>query len=209
MSIIKSKDYVPYFYRNSRDYQVFLNLVDLIVNVIKINIDTIPDNLDPTKCNYLLLELLASFVGYDYDYKETYEANRLIITNYINMIRNRGNMVGIKTSAALSFNAQDDEDRVEDLKMFDVQYVQSEHKIAIYVYVPSYLQKIRDLLERTRPAGIPMEMIPAINVHTSDGIAFTDYINPELQDYDDTRREVSEKSRVGFGEVTRPGEPHK
>jgi len=209
MSIIKSKDYVPYFYRNSRDYQVFLNLVDLIVNVIKINIDTIPDNLDPTKCNYLLLELLASFVGYDYDHKETYEANRLIITNYINMIRNRGNMVGIKTSAALSFNAQDDEDRVEDLKMFDVQYVQSEHKIAIYVYVPSYLQKIRDLLEKTRPAGIPMEMIPAINVHTSDGIAFTDYINPELQDYDNTRREVSEKSRVGFGEVTRPGEPHK
>ena len=55
MSIIKSKDYVPYFYRNSRDYQVFLNLIDLIVNVIKINIDTIPDNLDPTKCNYLLL----------------------------------------------------------------------------------------------------------------------------------------------------------
>lgn len=209
MSIIKSKDYVPYFYRNSRDYQVFLNLVDLIVNVIKINIDTIPDNLDPTKCNYLLLELLASFVGYDYDHKETYEANRLIITNYINMIRNRGNMVGIKTSAALSFNAQDDEDRVEDLKMFDVQYVQSEHKIAIYVYVPSYLQKIRDLLEKTRPAGIPMEMIPAINVHTSDGIAFTDYINPELQDYDNTRREVSEKSKVGFGEVTRPGEPHK
>ena len=209
MSIIKSKDYVPYFYRNSRDYQVFLNLIDLIVNVIKINIDTIPDTLDPTKCNYLLLELLASFVGYDYDYKETYEANRLIITNYINMIRNRGNMVGIKTSAALSFNAQDDEDRVEDLKMFDVQYVQSEHKIAIYVYVPSYLQKIRDLLERTRPAGIPMEMIPAINVHTSDGIAFTDYINPELQDYDNTRREVSEKSKVGFGEVTRPGEPHK
>lgn len=209
MSIIKSRDYVPYFYRNSRDYQVFLNLIDLIVNVIKINIDTIPDNLDPTKCNYLLLELLASFVGYDYDYKETYEANRLIITNYINMIRNRGNMVGIKTSAALSFNAQDDEDRVEDLKMFDVQYVQSEHKIAIYVYVPSYLQKIRDLLEKTRPAGIPMEMIPAINVHTSDGIAFTDYINPELQDYDNTRREVSEKSRVGFGEVTRPGEPHK
>ena len=209
MSIIKSKDYVPYFYRNSRDYQVLLNLRDLIVNVIKINMDTIPDKLDPTKCNYLLLELLASFIGYDYDYKETYEANRLIITNYINMIRNRGNMVGIKTSAALSFNAQDDEDRVEDLKMFDVQYVQSEHKIAIYVYVPSYLQKIRDLLEKTRPAGIPMEMIPAINVHTSDGIAFTDYINPELQDYDNTRREVSEKSKVGFGEVTRPGEPHK
>ena len=209
MSIIKSKDYVPYFYRNSRDYQVFLNLIDLIVNVLKINIDTIPDNLDPTKCNYLLLELLASFVGYDYDHKETYDANRLIITNYINMIRNRGNMVGIKTSAALSFNAQDDEDRVEDLKMFDVQYVQSEHKIAIYVYVPSYLQKIRDLLEKTRPAGIPMEMIPAVNVHTSDGIAFTDYINPELQDYDDTRREVSEKSKVGFSEVTRPGEPHK
>ena len=209
MSIIKSENYVPYFYRNSRDYQVFLNLIDLILNVIKINIDTIHDNHDPTKCNYLLLELLSSFVGYDYDHKETYEANRLIITNYINMIRNRGNMVGIKTSAALSFNAQEDEDRVEDLKMFDVQYVQSEHKIAIYVYVPSYLEKIRDLLERVRPAGIPMEMVPAIDITTNDGIAFIDYINPELQDYDNTRREVSEKSRVGFGEVTRPGEPHK
>ena len=118
-------------------------------------------------------------------------------------------MVGIKTSAALSFNAQEDQDRVEDLKMFDVQYVQSEHKIAIYVYVPSYLEKIRDLLERVRPAGIPMEMVPAIDITTNDGIAFIDYINPELQDYDDTRRNVSEKSKVGFGEVTRPGEPHK
>ena len=208
MSIIKSENYVPYFYRNSRDYQVFLNLIDLILNVIKINIDTIPDNHDPTKCNYLLLELLSSFVGYDYDHKETYVANRLIITNYINMIKNRGNMAGIKTSAALSFNAQEDQDRVEDLKMFDVQYVQSEHKIAIYVYVPSYLEKIRDLLERVRRAGIPMEMVPAIDITTNDGIAFIDYINPELQDYDNTRRNVSEKSRVGFGEVTRQGEPH-
>ena len=150
--VIRSKDFVPYFYRNSRDYQAILALFDLIINVTKINIDTLLDNLDPYKCNYKLLELLASFVGYDYDYKESYDANRLIISNYINMIRNRGNKTGIAMAAALSFNAKDDIERVEELDMFSVEYMEEQNKIAIYVYIPTYLQKFRDLLERTRPA---------------------------------------------------------
>lgn len=207
--VIRSKDFVPYFYRNSRDYQAILAIFDLIINVTKINIDTLVDNLDPNKCNYLLLELLASYVGYDYDHKESYEANRLIINNYVNMIRNRGNQVGIKIAAALSFNAKEDIERVEELDMFSVRYLEDEGKIAIYVYVPTYLNKIRDLLERVRPAGIPLELIPSYNLKVNETLEVHDYFKPEQQPYDNTRRNVSEESKVGFTEVTREGEPHR
>lgn len=226
--VIRSKDFVPYFYRNSRDYQSILALFDLIINVTKINIDTLIDNLDPNKCNYLLLELLASFVGYDYDHKESYDANRLIINNYINMIRNRGNVVGLKTAAALSFNAKDDEDRVEQLDMFSVRYLKDERKIAIYIYVPTYLNKIRDLIERVRPAGIPLELIPAYNLKVNETLEVHDYFDPKQEPYNVTRRSVGQYYEydedgnikldkngnpiilggIGHSEVTREGEPH-
>lgn len=149
--VIRMKDYTPYFYTTSRDYQMILSLFDLLINTIKTDIDTIVDNLDPYKCNYKLLELLASYVGYDYDYKESYDANRLIISNYINMIRNRGNVIGLSMAAALSFNAKEDLDKLEDLNMFSIEYVATENKVAVYIYYPVYLDKIRDLLERVRP----------------------------------------------------------
>lgn len=226
--VIRSKDFVPYFYKNSRDYQAILAILDLIINVTKINIDTLIDNLDPNKCNYLLLELLASFVGYNYDPKESYEANRLIINNYVNMIRNRGNQVGIKTATALSFNAKEDIDRVEELDMFSVRYLKDEGKIAIYVYVPSYLSKMRDLLERVRPAGIPLELIPAYDLKVHETLEVHSWFDPKQRPYDITRRDVGEHYEldesgnikldengrpitlggVGHSEVTREGEPH-
>ena len=149
--VIRTRDYVPYYLSTSRDYQMVLALFDLLVNTIKTDIDTLVDNLDPYKCNYKLLELLASYVGYDYDYKESYDANRLIICHYIDMLRNRGNIIGLSMAAALSFNAKEDVDKMEELNMFSIEYIRTENKVAVYIYYPVYLQKIRDLCERVRP----------------------------------------------------------
>lgn len=208
--IIKSENGVPYFYRNSRDYKAILNIFDLILNAIKTDIDNIVENFDPYKCNKRLLELLASYVGYDYDIGESYDANRLIIDNYITMIRNRGNILGIKMAAALSFNAEEDLEKVEELDMFSVDYIKSDNKIAIYVYYPVYLDNIRNLLERVRPAGVGLEIVPAYDIRANEAIEVHDYIEPPKPvEYDNMRRNVSDKSRVGYGEVTRKGEPHK
>ena len=149
--VIKMRNLTPYYYTTSRDYQVILNLLDLLINSIKTDIDSIPDNLDPYKCNELLLELLASFVGYDYDYSMSFDSNRLVIDNYITMIRNRGNILGIKMATALCFNGEQDLDKVENLNMFSVDYVQEDNLVAIYVYYPKYMKQIRNMVERTRP----------------------------------------------------------
>ena len=206
--VIRMRDYTPYYYTTSRDYQVVLSLFDLLVNTIKTDIDTLVDNLDPYKCNYKLLELLASYVGYDYDYKESYDANRLIICNYVEMIRNRGNIIGLSMAAALSFNAKEDLDKVEELNMFSIEFIKEEHKVAIYIYYPVYLQKIRDLLERVRPIGVGLELIPAYEVKGIEALEVHDYVKNGLYPYDNTRRNVSDTSKVDFTEVTRPNEAY-
>ena len=176
---------------------------------MKTDIDMIPDNLDPYKCNQKLLELLASFVGYDYDYSESFDANRMIIANYINMIRNRGNKIGLSMAAALSFNSKEDLDKVEELNMFSIDFIRSENKVAIYIYYPVYLDKIRDLLERVRPIGLALEIIPAYEINAIETIEVHDYYENNLQPYDTTRRDVSDESKVGYTEVTDINEPHR
>lgn len=207
--VIRMKDLTPYYYTTSRDYLVFLHLFDLLINAMKTDIDMIPDNLDPYKCNQKLLELLASFVGYDYDYSESFDANRMIIANYINMIRNRGNKIGLSMAAALSFNSKEDLDKVEELNMFSIDFIRSENKVAIYIYYPVYLDKIRDLLERVRPIGLALEIIPAYEINAIETIEVHDYYENNLQPYDTTRRDVSDESKVGYTEVTDINEPHR
>lgn len=199
--LIDSKYNVPYIYRNSRDYQAILKLLDLILTAIKENIDDLLQIYDPEKCPEQLLPLLASFVGYEYDIKETVQANRLIIANYQNIIHNRGSETGITIAAALSFNAADKVEEIESMSMFKVEYSKREGKVVIYVYYPNYLQKIRDLIERARPAGCRLEIVPAYDLQTVDKIEVHDYINPEKNPYDKTRYDVGD-TKVGFSEVT-------
>ena len=55
-------------------------------------------------------------------------------------------------AAALSVNSLGEIDAIEALSMFNIEYVQSEGKVKIYVYFPSNLSKVRDLIEVVRPA---------------------------------------------------------
>lgn len=189
----------------SRDYQAILKLLDLILTAVKEEIDDIQQVLDPFACPEALLPLLASYVGYMYDNHETVQANRVIIANYQNIIHNRGSETGIKTACALSFNAKDKDEEVEPSGLFTIEYKRSEGKIMIYIYYPEYLDKIRDLIERARPAGVPLEVIPAFELQTVDKIEIHDYINPERKPYDKTRYNVGDSS-VGFSEVTKKRE---
>ena len=223
--LIDSKYNVPYIYRNSRDYQSILKLLDLLLTAIKEGIDDMLQIFDPMKCPEQLLPLLASLVGYQYDIKETVQANRIIIDNYQQIIHNRGSEIGIKTAAALSFNAEERDEEVENASMFDVEYSRKEGKIVIYVYYPNYLQKIRDLLERARPAGVPLVIVPAHEIQTVDKVEIHDYIYNDRMPYDKTRYSINDpltdeektnrkgiidekgKSRVGFTEITNKEEP--
>lgn len=202
-NIIESKNYIPSILRQSRDMQALCKLLDLLINNYKTNADYWTSLIDFDTCPDNLLPLLASYVGYKYDYTESYSTNRLIIKHYPEMIKNRGSELGMSLATALSVNALGEIDKVEALAMFRIDYQKSDNKIYIYIYFPSNLSKIRDLIEVVRPAGCGVNLIAADIIQTIDGIEISDYVDtPTKYAYDQTRYEVSRESRVGFSEVT-------
>lgn len=201
-SIIESKNYIPWVVRQSRDIQALCKVLDLLINSFKTNSDYWVNLIDFDSCPDQLLPLLASYVGYKYDYTESYDTNRLIIKHYPEMIRNRGSEIGMALATALSVNALGEIDKVEALNMFHINYERSDKKIKIYIYFPSNLSKIRDLIEVVRPAGCGLELIPADVIQTIDGIQIHSYEYGTKYPYDITRYSVDTKSKVGFSEVT-------
>lgn len=201
-AIIESKNYIPWVLRQSRDMQSICKLLDLLINNFKTNTDYWVNLIDFDGCPDHLLPLLASYVGYKYDYTESYDTNRLIIKHYPFMIRNRGSKIGMSLATALSVNALGTVDKVEALNMFRIEMLQDENKIKIYIFFPSNLSKIRDLIEVVRPAGCGLELVPADLVQTIDGIEISVFTSGTKFAYDMTRYSVDEQSKVGFSEVT-------
>lgn len=199
--IIESKNYIPWVVRQSRDVQALCKVFDLLINSFKTNSDYWTSLIDFDTCPDNLLPLLASYVGYKYDYTESYDTNRIIIKHYPEMIRYRGSEIGIALATALSVNALGEIDKVEALSMFNIDYQQTDTKVCIYIYFPSNLTKIRDLIEVVRPAGCALELIPADVIQTLDGIKIHSYEHGTKFPYDIARYSVDIKSRVGFGEV--------
>lgn len=166
--IIESKNYLPWVVRQSRDIQAMCKIFDLLINDYKTNADYWVSLIDFDSCPDHLLPLLASYVGYKYDYKESYDSNRLIIKHYPEMIRNRGSELGMSLALTLSLNTLGEIDKVEALSMFKLDYVREENLLYIYIFFPSNLSKIRDLIEVVRPAGCGIILVPADIINTLD-----------------------------------------
>ena len=205
-NIIESKKYIPWVLRQSRDVQAICKVLDLLINDYKLNVDYWSSLVDMDTCPDRLLPLLASYLGYKYDYSESYSTNRLIMRHYPQMIRHRGSEIGMSLATALSVNALGEVDKVEALAMFRFRYVKGEHKLYIYIYFPSNLSKIRDLIEVVRPAGCGVQLVAAEIIDTIDGIEISDYIDSKIYAYDFTRYTVGREDKVGFAEVTNHNE---
>lgn len=201
--IIESKNFIPYTLRQSRDMQTMCKLLDLLINNFKTDTDYWTSLIDFDTCPDHLLPLLASYVGYEYDYTESYDTNRLIIKHYPELIKNRGSEIGMSLATALSVNALGEIDKVEALAMFRLDYQKKDNKIYIYIYFPSNLSKIRDLIEVVRPAGCGVQLVKSDIIQTIDGISISDFVDgPNKYAYEQTRYDVSYDDKVGFAEVT-------
>lgn len=199
--IIESKNYLPWVVRQSRDIQAMCKIFDLLINDYKTNADYWVSLIDFDSCPDHLLPLLASYVGYKYDYKESYDSNRLIIKHYPEMIRNRGSELGMSLALTLSLNTLGEIDKVEALSMFKLDYVREENLLYVYIFFPSNLSKIRDLIEVVRPAGCGIILVPADIINTIDGIEIHSFEQGTKYNYDITRYSVGQQDRVGFSEV--------
>jgi len=200
--IIESKNYIPWVLRQSRDMQSICKILDLLINSYKTNTDYWVNLIDFDGCPDNMLPLLASYVGYKYDYTESFDTNRLIIKHYPEMIKNRGSKIGMSLATALSVNALGDIDKVEALSMFKLDYQKRDNKLYIYIFFPSNLSKIRDLIEVVRPAGCGVQLIASDIIQTVDGIELHDFFKATKYKYDSTRYNVSSEDKVAHSEVT-------
>lgn len=200
-AIIESKTFLPWVVRQSRDMQAMCKVFDLLINSFKTNSDYWVSLIDFDSCPNSLLPLLASYVGYTYDYTESYDTNRLIIKHYPEMIRNRGSEIGMTLAMALSVNALGQIDKLEALAMFKLDYVVEENTLYIYIFFPANLSQIRTLIEVVRPAGCGIVLVPADLISTIDGIEIHSYEEGTKYNYDITRYSVGQQDKVGFSEV--------
>lgn len=156
---------VPEIYRESRDFRVFLKLLDIVINSCKYDIDNWTTLYDPLQCPENFLPLLADFIGYRYDTSLSVTENRVIMSEFNTMIKNKGSEIGLRLAAALSMNAQLASDpmskeyirAVSQLQFLELFY--NYDTGIIRIYYPRDLTKIRDIFKYVRPVGSFIELI--------------------------------------------------
>ena len=190
-SLIDSRKYVPEYFGNNREFQVFLRAVDLAFSVIKSDTDNFVANLlDPLRCKSRLLPLLSNYVGWDYKPNERVLTNRWVTKLYPVLVRNKGNEIGITLAIAMSICLLGDPEKMIYEKSFSMEYDYTTDKygrkikvLKIYMYNDEYYSILHDLIEVVRPAGIKVEYISSQSISSSETIALTDEYNIAKYDY--------------------------
>jgi hypothetical protein len=182
-SILDLRKFVPEYYGNNREFQVFLRLANVILSDIKADTDNfIPNLLDPLKCKTRLLPLLCNYVGYDYNPRERVITNRWIAKVYPLLVRNRGSELGITLAISLAICIMTDNIETFNLeKHFSMEFGHKYNKygkkirvLKIYSYYNDFIPILQELLEIVRPAGLCIEFIPSINISSSETVVLTD-----------------------------------
>lgn len=190
-SMFDARKFVPEYFGDNREFQVFLRAVNVAFTVIKSNTDMfIPNLLNPLKCKARLLPLLSNYVGYDYNPKERVLTNRWITKLYPLLVRNRGNEIGITLAIAMAISLLGDPMELDSERSFGLEldtdidkYGRKIQKIKIYLYDHSYLSILNELLETVRPAGTAIEIVPAQSISSSETVSLTDEYSIMKYDY--------------------------
>ena len=225
--MIYSRDYLPdYFVDNSYDVHTYLRLIDLVSNYDKMTSDDFINILNPEKCPNKLLPLLASFFGYNYDYNETYEKNRVILKSYKSMLRNKGSMTGIKLATSTAIAMESNKSLADTQKLYDIGYYDkyyqcnkckyvaytefnmcpacgsediSYHKnesLVIVMAYPKYSAKLYDLVEAVRPVGLGCIAYNGTIQRQQETISIYDYIKLQSSYLNRGTAEVGGKDAV-------------
>lgn len=179
--MIETRKLVPDYYEHSRDYQVFLKLLDLIINACDADTKYFASLISPTLCKARLLPLLSNYVGYTYDYAETVKLNRLITKNWALLKRNRGSLTGFSMAIALALSQVEVDELSSILDLFNVDfsstvndYGRQYDTVQIYLHYRGYLSKMYDLLEAVRPAGVKIDITQSQPISSTETISLTD-----------------------------------
>lgn len=155
--MINFENKVPsYYIEESRDFQLFSRLYNLILGGIKFDVDSILNLYDPNKCNNRVLELLCIKLGFFP--KRTYNNDELrgIIKIFPLMMKYKGSLKAFKIALKLSLNLNklynpmeilvDNESGIINVFIFTVNELDIDFKL------------FYDLMDYIKPAGYLIEV---------------------------------------------------
>lgn len=153
---------VPDVYVNqSRDFQLFCRLYDIVLQASRFSIDSIEQVSDTMKCNDALLPLVATKVGFFTDLELTSKADRKILSAFPYIVRYKGSMYGIQLVANLfqqimntNVNIAPDIDDQNHITMIFEKYIPN-------------VRLLYSLLEYVRPTGVLIDYKIQSNVEYS------------------------------------------
>jgi phage tail-like protein len=195
--MLKSENFLPKVYSNSRDYKALLTLLDIVLNLSKYEIDNIKDLYDPMKCPVQLLPYLAEMVGYKYNNKDSVRENRIIIANFAKLIHYRGSEIGIKLAAALSLNSAGKEEEISDLQFLQVIY--NRENATIQIFYPRNYTKVRNLMDYVRPVGMTTSLIGAMGFYATEQVGVTTEVDVKVRPFETGKNNID--NATGISEV--------
>lgn len=107
MVMLNINNFVPEaYYDKSRDFQLFSKLLEVVINSVKHNSDSITKLLSPSNCKDSMLDRLNSLYNYNPKIKHTNDDLRIILEHYKKLINNKGNHRGIEQAILLALRLQ-------------------------------------------------------------------------------------------------------
>jgi hypothetical protein len=155
--MIKTQNLTPeIYYKESRDFQLFGRLFDILFNDTKTNIDIMKNFPISNHTDSKLLELLVNTLGFFPKNEYKYEDLNAIANTYSIIIKNKGSIKGIETAIKTILRAENIS------KPFDITYDNATIYINWYEDVSnSEVALLEEIFDYILPAGMLYEMTKA------------------------------------------------
>ena len=206
---------VPDVYMNeSRDFQLFSRLYDLVFQSSRFSIDSLEQVADTMRCNDAILPLIASKVGFFTDLNLTSKADRQILSAFPHIIRYKGSIKGVQLVSNLFERIMNTNVSVE------LDDTAKNRVIIVFDNYTPNIDLLSSLLEYIRPTGLLIDY--AVKTDLKFG---SDYVSSDVvtirtlrgtdvsgKDLEYVAQVVSENkdnpdlaSNVGFAEIVQVG----
>lgn len=197
------RDNVPDVYINeSRDFQLFARLYDLVFQSNRFSIDSMSCISDTMNCNDTLLPLLATKVGFFTDLNLTSKADRQILSAFPHIIKYKGSMKAIELITNLFEHIMNTTVDIET-EAQDKNYV----RIVFKERTPN-VDMLYTLLNYVRPTGMIVDYVvrnELSNIYadytTEDFVTISNIADESLSYIPQINSEYSEATNVGFTQI--------
>lgn len=179
-AITDFNDYVPTEFKKSRDYQLFLILINIILGNIKADTEDLTHLFNVSRCPDSSLPFLGDYKGWEWDDKDPVENERKIIGAIPELLHNRGSNIGINNAISVASSLIGSDHFIQ----FYWSYDREENVITVYLYNGIHLPKIHDLIEVVRPFGTKVVYEIASIVKNNNAIEFRSFAYPSIRDID-------------------------